>query len=113
MEGRTSPWATIASTTTYLDLRLNNIFGEIADDDLAIAFRIVRLDRSSPGTGIASGLCVLLDATSRGGRNRSSAGGRSTWVATTTSSTALGGGDLVERLVELAGHDDCGVCANV
>lgn len=124
-----SPRAMKASTGTYLDVRLHDILGlhsrlvrvavndrswkpyKIAHDDLAVTPRRTSLGWASPSTSIAGGLSVLLDTTSRGGRGRSSAGGRPTGVATTASGATLSGGDLVKRLVELARHGD-GVGAN-
>jgi hypothetical protein len=79
---------------------------QVAHDDLAVNKSRGRLGRSSLGVGIAGSLGGLLDTAdwrSRGGR----ASGRASRVATTASrGLALGRGDLVERLVELARHID-------
>lgn len=80
---------------------------QIAHNDLAIT-----VGRSSLGwgrlcAGTACGLGTLLDTTNGCGRSRAS--GTAALVGSAASATALGLGDIVESLVELAGHDD--VCS--
>lgn len=79
---------------------------QVADDDFAIA-----VGNSSFG---GSGLCgvatvspcgSLLNTTGRGGSSRT-ASSRASQRATADRVAALGGDDLVERLVELGRHDD-------
>jgi hypothetical protein len=95
----------VASTETYLDLLFRDILGQVAHNDLALAAGDGSLDRSSLSTGVAGRLRVLLDTPNRSGGCRGSASGRPAGVATVASSTALGSGNLIKRLVELARHD--------
>lgn len=81
---------------------------QIAHNDLAIT-----VGRSSLGwgrlcAGTACGLGALLDTTN--GCSRSRASGTTALVGSAASATALGLGDIVESLVELAGHDDVCLC---
>jgi hypothetical protein len=77
---------------------------QIADHDLAVTVGRGGLGRGRLCAGTASGLGVLLDSTNRGGRGRAS--GRTARVGATASASALGLGDVVESLVELARHFD-------
>lgn len=79
---------------------------QVADDDFAIAV--------GNGSFGGSGLCgiatvspcgSLLNTTGRGGSSRT-ASSRASQRATADRVAALGGDDLVKRLVELGRHDD-------
>lgn len=75
----------------------------IADHNLALANKARTLSGCRLSS-IASWLDILLNASSRGSgssRAASGAAGRAT-----ASGLALGGENLVERLVKLAGHDE-------
>lgn len=79
---------------------------QIADDDFAIAVG----NGSFGGSGLGSTATVspcgcLLNTTGRGGSSRA-ASRRASQRATADRVAALGGDDLVKRLVELGRHDD-------
>lgn len=78
---------------------------QIAHNDLALAPGRTSLGRGSLGASVADWLGGLLDATGRGNRSRSASGRASLDATAAGRSAALGGGDLIERLVKLAGHD--------
>ena len=78
---------------------------QVAHNDLAVTPSGSGMGRASLGTSIAGRLSSLLD-TASGGNGSSCARGRASLRAAATGrSTALRGGNLVERLVELARHD--------
>lgn len=79
---------------------------QVAHNDLAVTSSRSGVGWASLGSGIPGRLDCLLDATSGGDGSRCAGGRASLRAAATGSSTALGGGDLVERLVELARHDE-------
>lgn len=79
---------------------------QIADDDFAIAVG----NGSFGGSGLCGSTTVspcgrLLNTAGRGGSRRA-AGSRASQRATADRVAALGGDDLVKRLVELGRHDD-------
>jgi hypothetical protein len=76
---------------------------QIAHDDLAVLVGS-GLGRDGLCARTACGLGVFLDTTNRSGRGWASS--RAAGVGTTASTTALGLGDVVKRLVELARHCD-------
>jgi hypothetical protein len=79
---------------------------QVADDDLAIAVG----NSSFGGSSLCSSATVspcgsLLNTTGRGGSSRA-ASSRASQRAAADRVAALGGDDLVKRLVELGRHDD-------
>ena len=79
---------------------------QVADHDLALAAQASALGGS--GLGCAAGvLGILLDAASRGSRGGVGGTGGATLraAAALLLVAPLAGEDLIERLVELAGHD--------
>jgi hypothetical protein len=94
--------------STYLDLGLDNILWEVADDDLA-AFG--RLGGLGGGDGNCFGLSILVDS-SHGSGGGSGFGTRSgtagdallDWAAAAPSSRLVVLHDLVQRLIQLSRH---------
>lgn len=79
---------------------------QVAHDDFAVAAALKTLHGSGLGAGIACRLGGLLDTANRGGR-----GSLRSWAACRVATAAnvvaaLSGGDLVERLVEFARHNE-------
>lgn len=79
---------------------------QIAHNDLAVTSGRERLGGSDLATDIAGRLGGLLDSSSRGSRSCASGGATLRSAARAGRGSLLGGGDLVKRLVKLAGHDD-------
>lgn len=84
---------------------------QIAHNDLAITVGRSGLGWSRLCAGTACGFGALLDTTN--GCSRSRASGTTTLVGSAASATALGLGDIVESLIELARHDDDDVCVKL
>jgi len=94
----------MASTvTTYLNLGLRNILGQIADHDLALSDEARTIGRRGLA-GVTRRLGALLNAAS-GGDGSGLAGRGAARGATVARVAALSGENLVERLVELSRHD--------
>lgn len=86
--------------------KLEDATHQVADDNLALAGQTSTLGGRRLGS-VASGPCVLLDTASGGSIGGLTAGRAAASTATGVGlAAALGGEDLVERLVELSGH--CG-----
>lgn len=87
-----------------LNLLLRDVLRQIAHNDLAITVGRSGLGWSRLCAGTACGFGALLDTTN--GCSRSRASGTTTLVGSAASATALGLGDIIESLIELARHDD-------
>ncbi len=115
-----------ASAETYLDLLLRNILGlgdvsifvfikadglsivtyQVAHNDLAVTSGSGAGCLSALGTGIANRLDSLLDSTGRGNRSLCTVGRAALRATASGGGATLVGGELIERLIELARHDD-------
>jgi hypothetical protein len=90
----------------FLDLLLRDVLGQVADNDLAVTVGGSSLGEGRLVGGATRSLGRLLDASDGGRRSRATAGRAALDRATSPGGAALGRGDLVERLVELARHRD-------